>query len=99
MYLQHNPDWRMLGHNLNFGKIMMMVGLNSLESLHRCRQVCRTWNDMIMQNIWESPSKRNIIKMRVESVWAAFCTEVISCKGSGLPSVEELSHAKWLGNK
>ena len=44
-------------------KIMMMVGLDSLESLHRCRQVCTAWNSMIMQNIWESPS---IIKMRIE---------------------------------
>ena len=66
MSLQENPDWRMLGHDLIFQKIMMMVGLDSLESLHKCRQVCTAWNSMIMQKIWESQSKMNIIKMRIE---------------------------------
>ena len=56
----------MSGHDLIFDKIMMMVGLSSLESLYRCRQVCTAWNTMIMQNIWENPIKRNIIKMRIE---------------------------------
>ena len=78
----------MLGHDPIFQKIMMMVGLNSLESLHRCRQVCTAWNSMIMQNIWESPKKRGIIKMRIERNWGP---EV-------LPSEEDISHAKWLGN-
>ena len=88
MFSQNNPDWRMLGHDLIFQKIMMMVGLDSLESLHRCEQVCTAWNDMIMQNIWESSSKRNIIKMRIERNWAPGI----------LPSDEDISHAKWLGN-
>ena len=61
-----NQDWVMSGHDLIFVKIMMMVGLSSLESLHRCRQVCRTWIAMIMRNIRESSSKRNIIKIRVK---------------------------------
>ena len=93
MSSQDNPDWRMLGHDLIFQKIMMMVGLDSLESLHRCEQVCTTWNDMIMQNIWESSSKRNIMKMRIEKKmrikkknWA-----------EKFPSNEDISHAKWLG--
>ena len=71
MSSQDKPDWRMLGHDLIFQKIMMMVGLDSLESLHRCRQVCTAWNSMIMQNIWESKRKRNIIKMRIEKKWAS----------------------------
>ena len=87
MYSQDNPDWRMLGHDLIFQKIMMMVGLDSWESLQRCEKVCTAWNDMIMQNIWESPSKRNIIKMRIERNWGP---EV-------LPSEEDILHAKWLG--
>ena len=40
-------------HNLPevpFGKIMMMVGLESLETLHNCRQVCTIWNKMIVSN-------------------------------------------------
>ena len=71
MSSQKNPDWRMLGHDLIFQEIMMMVGLDSLESLHRCRQVCTAWNSMIMQNIWERKSKRNIIKMRIQKIWAS----------------------------
>ena len=30
-----------------FGDILIMMGLNSLEHLHRCRQVCQGWNVMI----------------------------------------------------
>ena len=70
MSSQANPDWRMLGHDLIFQKIMMMVGLDSMESLQRCEQVCTAWNSMIMQNIWKSQSKRNIIKKRIEKNWA-----------------------------
>ena len=77
----------MSGHNLIFEKIMMTVCLSSLESLHRCRQVCRTWNVMIMENIWGSPSKRNLIKTKIEKHWAP----------GMLPNDEEISHAKWLG--
>ena len=45
---------------LIFRDIMMMVGLESLESLHRCRQVCKTWNEVILRYIWESKSKKQI---------------------------------------
>ena len=70
-----------------FSDIMLMVGLESLESLHRCRQVCKTWNAKILRNIWESPSKKMIMKERIEMSW-----------GPGMfPSNEEISHAKWLG--
>ena len=88
MSSQDNPDWHLSGQDLVFQKIMMMVGLDNLESLHRCEQVCTTWNAMIMRNIWESPSKRKIIKMRIERIWAH----------EMLPSDEDISHAKWLGN-
>ena len=30
--------------NIIFGDILMMVGLNSLEDLKKCRQVCQSWN-------------------------------------------------------
>ena len=67
--------------------IMMMVGLESLESLHRCRQVCSKWNEKILQDIWESRSKKKIMIERIERSW-----------GSGMfPSNEGISHAKWLG--
>ena len=68
--------------------IMMMVGLESLEGLHRCRQVCRKWNEMILRHIWENPNKMRILKERIERTW-----------GPGMfPSDEEISHAKWLGD-
>ena len=73
---------------LIFSDIMMIVGLENLESLHRCRQVCKTWNEMILRDIWERQNKKGIMKERIEKTW-----------GSGmLPSDEEISHAKWLGN-
>ena len=77
--------WLMLP-DLIFSDIMMMVGLESLESLHRCRQVCSTWNEMILRDIWESKSKKRIMKERIEKNW-----------GPGMfPSDEEIYHAKWL---
>ena len=73
--------------DLIFGDIMMMVGLNSLESLHRCRQVCTTWNEMILRDIWESQNKKMIMKKRIGRSWDGM-----------FPSDEDISHAKWLGD-
>ena len=84
-----SPDdqrWVMSGQDIIFEKIMMMVGLSCLESLRRCEQVCRTWNAMIMRLIWESPSRRNIFKMRIE-------------KRLYRIDNEDVLHAKWLGKK
>ena len=55
---------------LIFSDIMLMVGLESLESLHRCRQVCRTWNEMILKDIWENQSRKKIMKMSIEKNWS-----------------------------
>merc|ERR1712074_279975 len=65
-----------------------MVGLGSLESLHICRQVCRKWNESIMVNIWGNPSKKKVMKEKIEKSWAP---EI-----GMFPSDEEISHAKWL---
>ena len=73
--------------DLIFSDIMMMVGLKSLESLHRCRQVCSKWNEKIMRDIWENQSKKMIMKERIEKNWEV----------GMLPSDEDISHAKWLG--
>ena len=71
-----------------FSDIMMMVGLESLESLHRCRQVCSKWNEKILETIWENPSRKRIMKEKIERNW-----------GPGMyPSDEEISHARWLGD-
>ena len=74
--------------DLIFNDIMMMVGLKSLESLHRCRQVCKTWNEMILRDIWENQRRNKIMKIRIEKNWAP----------GMLPSDEDISHAKWLGD-
>ena len=75
---------------LVFSDIMLMVGLESLESLHRCRQVCKTWNEMILRDIWESQSKKKIMKERVDKIWV--------WGPSKFPSDEDISHARWLGD-
>ena len=67
-------------------EIWLMVGLESLESLHRCRQVCQTWNELIMKNIWENTRNKNMIVTRIERNWAP---------GKGL-KMKEISHAWWL---
>ena len=80
------PDGLVLPEEI-LSEIWLMVGLESLESLHRCRQVCQTWNELLMKNIWEASSKKNIIAIRIQRNW-----------GQGmLPSSEEISHARWLG--
>ena len=38
-------DWQLERHPGIFEKIMLMIGLNSLESLDNCRQVCRSCHD------------------------------------------------------
>ena len=73
--------------DLALDDVMLMVGLESLESLHRCRQVCRTWNEKIMNNIWGNEAKKKIIKAKIEKNW----------RPGMCPSNEEISHAKWLG--
>ena len=80
-----NRDWRMLP-DLIFSDVMMKIVLESFESLHRCRQVCKTWNEQILSNIWENPSKREIIKAKIEKTWK---TDKIAD--------DEISHARWLG--
>ena len=82
-----NMTWVKLPR-LILSDVMMMVGLESLESLHRCRQVCKTWNEMILRDIWENPSKKRIMKERIERSWGR----------KMLPSDEEIAQAKWLGD-
>ena len=74
--------------DLLFSDIMMMVGLESPESLLRCMKVCSKWNEMIMRDIWESPSKKKIMKERFERSWGP----------DMFPTDEEISNAKWLGD-
>ena len=69
-------------------EIMIRVGLDSLERLHGCRQVCQTWNRVILRDIWGSDNKKRIMKERIQRNW-----------GPGrLPSEEEISLARMLGD-
>ena len=71
-----------------FRDIMLMVGLESPESLLRAMQVCSQWKEMIMRGIWENKSKKKIMKETIERSWGP----------DVLPTDEEISHAKWLGD-
>ena len=87
-----NQVWLLTRHNLIFEEIMLMIGHSSLESLDSCRQVCRTWNDKIMDKIWERPTKRwgSIIQRRIERSWGGY---------RDFPSNEKISKAKLLGKQ
>ena len=94
---QDNKDWLMLRHPGIFEKIMLMIGLDCLKSLDNCRQVCKTWNAMIMNNIWENPTKEwgTIIQRRIEKSWD---NQVYTYYWFyHYPSDEKISRAKLLG--
>ena len=83
--------------DLALADIMLRVGLESLESLHRCRQVCRTWNEKIMTNIWGNCKNKKKIKAKIEKSWGPGSLFSIDRRFMNYPSNEEISHAKWLG--
>ena len=47
-----HPDWLILPALVWIGLHHDEGRLTSLETLHRCRQVCRAWNELIVNNIW-----------------------------------------------
>ena len=88
--LLDDQDWLMLRHPVIFEEIMLSIAHGSLEDLDNCRLVCRTWNEMIMNKIWENPTKKwgTVIQRRIERSW-----------GKHFPSDEKMSKAKLLGRK
>ena len=78
-----SQEWHMLHHPVIFEEIMLMIGHDSLENLDK-------WNVMIMNKIWENPTKKwgTIIQRRIERSWGNqdYC-----------PSDEKISQAKLLG--
>ena len=86
-------DWHMCRHPGIFEKIMLNICLDSPESLYICRQVCRSWNYMIMNKIWENPTKLwgTIIQGRIERSW-----DFLDCQDI-YPSDSLISRAKLLG--
>ena len=69
---------------------MLNVAHGSLEDLDNCRLVCRTWNEMIMNKIWENPTKKwgTIIQRRIERIWE---------RQDYYPSDDVIYQAKLLG--
>ena len=61
-------DWSNLPALL-FCDVMMRVGLESLDDLHQCRQVCSSWNKAILDNIWRSPRQRRKLEAKLEQCW------------------------------
>ena len=80
----------MLRHPVIFEDIMLMIAHGSLEDLDNCRLVCRTWNEIIMNKIWENPTKKwgAIIQSRIERCWDY---------QEYYPSDKLISKAKFLG--
>ena len=70
--------------DLIFDKIMLDIGIESLKSLHGCRQVCKGWDERISGNILKNQSKRQILRAMD---WGL----------KGFPSNEEIVNVKWLG--
>ena len=46
------------------------------ESLHECRQVCREWNNIIMDKIWNSKDGRKRLQNRLERNWGKIYGEL-----------------------
>lgn len=81
--------------DLIFDKIMLMI---DLESLDKCRQVCKTWNKKIMRNLWESPRKQwgNIIERRIDEQWFYYDSNGV-LRMLNFPSDEKIAHVLLLG--
>ena len=85
-----------------FGDIMTMKGLSCLEEVHRCRQVCQSWNVMIMQM---TKHKKDNIRTKAESltdkVMTAFSNGVLALDLRRTPEIVNvaiLSHHGLLGS-
>ena len=79
--IRDQPDWLNLP-DLAFNEIMMMM----MITLRTGTQVCSSWRERITKNILENPTKKNIIRARVERVM-----------GPGMfPSNEDICNARWL---
>ena len=104
------PNWLILPEIL-FTEIMLMVGLQSIDSLHKSRQVCSAWNENILRLIWKNLHKKKLIKLRIKEDWryiSKFMPKNVNFGYIGwnledtfrqIPSSHEVSYAKWLEKK
>ena len=87
---QDTQEWLMLSHPGIFEEIMLNIAHGSLVDLDNCRLVCRTWNAMIMNMIWENPTKKwgTIMQRRIQRSWE---------DKNYYPPDKQISWAKLLG--
>lgn len=90
--LTEDQTWSQTLPDHIFEEIMLMIGLESLENLDTCRQVCKEWNQRIMKKlraIRDHPNEKwgTILRNRIEKCWGP----------GNYPSDRIIMHAKTLG--
>ena len=55
-------EWSSLPPELRVKIFLYLQG----GSLHKCRQVCKTWNNFILENIWGSQDAREVLEMKLK---------------------------------
>ena len=89
--------WKELPDRI-FGDILMMVGLNSLEELQKCRQFCQCWNTMTSKM---TKRKKVSIRRKAESLAAQIREESEAYDFRALPDILSaaiLAHHGILGS-
>ena len=90
-----SKDWQNLP-DLLFRDVIMMVGMDQLENIPKCRQVCRGWNVMVSQM---TKHKKDTVRREAESL-AARMKEFIRIS-QRLPDIRiaaSLAHHELLGS-
>ena len=83
--------------DLIYSDIMVMLGLNSFTDLHKCRKVCRIWNQITSQM---SKNKKATIRTKVESLAAPIRAKWVDWYAPSLPEIftaAKLAHHGMLG--
>ena len=90
-------DWQNLPDRV-FGDVMMMFGVNKLEAIPKCRQVCQIWNVMISQM---TKLKKDTIRREAESQAAKIRDKWALPYKARLPDIKNaasLAHHGLLGS-
>ena len=56
----------LLGHPLPRSIVIQVFSKLSGGTLHKCRQVCHSWNNFILENVWGSKYGKKMIESRLE---------------------------------
>ena len=51
-------------------------------SLHKCRQICKKWNQLILRNVWGRKNKRRIMEQKFSRYWDTGIRQVTSSSRS-----------------